>query len=396
LVWKRWSIPLLIAGAVIAALAWGLRPQPVLVETAEVKRGPMRVTVDEEGKTRLRDRYVVSSPITGQLQRIELDEGDPIRRGQVLTRVAPLPAVFLDPRTRAQGMADVNAAESRISAAQARVRAARSDAEYWRGELARTTQLAKAGDIAASRLDQVQAEERRASATLVEAEAAVEAARAEMLRARAAIEQPSAATTRSPATIPVTAPAGGRVLRIVRDSAGPVTAGEPLVEVGNAQAIEIEVEVLSSDAVKIQPGTRVLLTRWGGNSVLEATVERIEPSGRTKISALGVEEQRVPVIANISSPEPEWRGLGAGYRVEASFVLWEGADVIQIPASAVFRENGESAVFVVEGDRARRRLVKLGQRDGLTVEVLEGLKAAERIVAHPDGSIEDGTLVQPR
>jgi HlyD family secretion protein len=367
-----------------------------MVEVAEVQRGLLRVTVDEEGKTRLRERYIVSAPITGQLARIDLDEGDLIRSGQALTRVAPLPATFLDPRTRAQGLADINAAESRISAVQARLRAARSDADYWRGELARTTELARAGDIARSRLEQVQAEEKRAVAALGEAEAALIAARAEMRRAQAAVEQPSAVPTQSSVTVPVIAPAGGRVLRLIRDSAGPVNAGEPLVEIGNARAIEIEVEVLSSDAVQIQPGTRVLLTRWGGNSVLEAIVERIEPTGRTKISALGVEEQRVPVIATITSPEPEWQGLGAGYRVEASFVLWEGADVLRIPASAVFRHNGEAAVFVIDGDRARRRNVKLGHRAGLSVQITEGLKAGERIVAHPDGSIEDGTLIRPR
>jgi HlyD family secretion protein len=329
------------------------------------------------------------------MQRIDLDEGDPIRAGQVLTRVTPLPAAFLDPRTRAQGLADINAAESRISAAQQRVTAARADAEFWRSELDRTRKLTTTGDIARSRLEQVQSEDQRAAAVR-EAEAAVESARAEMRRARAAVEQPSAVNELAPAAMPIVAPVAGRVLRIVRDSAGPVNAGEPLVEVANAQAIEVEVEVLSPDAVRIREGTRVLFTRWGGNSVLEGTVQRIEPTGRTKISALGVEEQRVPVIAMITSPESEWRGLGAGYRVEASFVIWEAADVLQIPASAVFRREGESAVFVIENNVARRRTIKPGQRTGLTVEVVDGLKAGERIVAHPDASIEDKTLVQPR
>ncbi|MGH9629532.1 MAG: efflux RND transporter periplasmic adaptor subunit [Bryobacteraceae bacterium] len=394
--WKRWIIPVLIGLALIAALAWGLRPQPVLVEIAEVKRGPLRVTVNEEGKTRIKERYVVSSSITGRMERIDLDEGDPIRSGQVLTTVAPLPSVFLDPRTRAQGLAEINAAESRISAAQERVRAARASAEYWRAELERTSKLLKSGDIAQSRYDQVLAEEQGAAAALREAEAAVESARSEMRRARLAVEQPSAPAETESATVPVVAPVAGRVLRVIRDSAGPVIAGEPLVEIGNAQAIEVEVEVLSPDAVRIEPGTRVFFTQWGGNSVLEGTVQRIDPTGRTKISALGVEEQRVPVIAIITSPESEWRGLGAGYRVEASFVIWEAQDVLQIPGSAVFQHGGGSAVFVIEDSAARRRAIKIGRRAGLDVQVLEGLAAGERVVAHPDASIQDGTLIQRR
>lgn len=359
-------------------------------------RGPLRVTVDEEGKTRLKERYVISSPLAGDMQRIDLDEGDPIRAGQVLTTVTPLPAVFLDPRTRAQGQAEVNAAESRIAAAQERVRGARANAEYWRAELERTSRLVKSGDIAQSRHQQVQAEEQRATAALKEAEAAVESARAEMRRARAAIEQTSPQRQPSSATVPITAPVGGRVLRMVRDSAGAVGVGEPLVEIGNAEAIDVEVEVLSPDAVKIRPGTEVLFTRWGGSTTLRGVVERIDPAGRTKISALGVEEQRVPVIALITSPESEWSGLGAGYRVEASFVIWESADALQIPSSAVFRHDGGSAVFVIDGNTARRRAVKVGQRAGLNVEILEGLTAGERIVAHPDTSITDGALIEPR
>jgi HlyD family secretion protein len=188
----------------------------------------------------------------------------------------------------------------------------------------------------------------------------------------------------------------GRILRLVRESAGPVTAGEALAEIGNSQAIEVEVELLSSDAVKVQPGTQVLFTRWGGSTTLEGVVQRIEPSGRTKISALGVEEQRVPVIAIITSPEEQWRGLGAGYRVEASFILWQAADVLQIPSSAVFGHNDGSAVFVVEDGVARLRPIKVGRRAGLDAQVLEGLNAGEVVVAHPDSSIQDGTSVQPR
>jgi HlyD family secretion protein len=367
----------------------------VLVEVAAVERGPMQLTVDEEGKTRLKERYVISSPITGRVERIELDEGDPVSAGQVLTRVTPLPSSFVDERTQAQAGAEVNSAESRISAAQERVRGAKANLEYWRAELQRASRLQKTGDIPRSRLEQVVLEEQRAAASLGEAEAAVDSAKADLRRASAALDQPSAPVVRV-AALPVIAPVAGRVLRMIRDSAGPVLAGEPLVEVGDANTFEVEVEVLSPDAVKIQPGTRVIFTRWGGGSNLEGVVERIDPTGRTKISALGVEEQRVPVIAVITSPSTEWRGLGAGYRVEASFVVWQADDIVQIPSSAVFRHGGGSAVFVIENSVARRRSVRLGQLAGLEVQVLEGLRPGEKIVAHPDGSIQDGTLVQQR
>lgn len=394
--WKRWVFPLLIAVTVIGALAWGLRPQPVLAETVQVKRGPLRVTVDEEGKTRLKERYVVSAPVSGYMERIHLREGDTIGAGQALTRIALPPAPFLDPRTRSQGFAELNAAESRIAAAQERGRAARANLEYWRSELDRTNRLLKSGDIARSRYDQAVAEEAKASAAVREEEAAVESTRADLRRARAAVEQTSRVDPAKSEAVAVTAPVGGRVVRLVRESAGPVTAGEALVEIGDAKTIEVEVEVLSPDAVKITPGTRVLFARWGGESALEGSVQQIEPSGRTKVSALGVEEQRVAVIAIITSPPEQWRALDAGYRVEASFVLWEASDVLQIPSSAVFRTEGKSAVFVVEGGVARRRAVNLGHHAGLYVEALDGLKPGEEIVAHPEASIQDGVMVKPR
>jgi HlyD family secretion protein len=394
--WKRWIIPTLIGAAVIAAVAWGLRPQPVMVETAEVKRAPLRVTVEEEGKTRVKERYVVSSPITGQMQRIDLNEGDPIRSGQRLTAVMPLRSTFLDPRTRAQGQAAIAAAESQIAAARQRVISAKANVNYWRTELDRNAKLMADRLIARSQYEQVSAQQQQAVASLREAEAALETENAGLRKAVASMEQPSAETEHGSASVPVVAPVAGRILRLVRNSAGPVTAGEALVEVGNSHAIEVEVDLLSPDAVKAKPGTRVLFTRWGGDKELEGRVQRIEPDGQTKISALGVEEQRVPVIVNLTSPEPEWHGLGSGYRVEASFILWEAEDVLQIPSSAVFRYQSDSAVFVVEGKVARRRVVKLGRRAGLDVQVLEGVKPGEQIISHPDNSIEDGKLIQPR
>jgi HlyD family secretion protein len=183
------------------------------------------------------------------------------------------------------------------------------------------------------------------------------------------------------------------VIRVIQESEGVVTPGTPLLEVGNANAIEVEVEVLSPDAVQMGPGTRVLLTGWGGGKQLEGRVRVIEPGGFTKVSALGVEEQRVRVIVDITSPEQDWARLGDGYRVEASFVLWESEKVLQIPANALFRHNGDWAVFVVEGDIVRRRNVEVGHRNGLSAEITSGLREAETVVAHPDETVEEGKLV---
>jgi HlyD family secretion protein len=367
----------------------------VLVEIATVTRGPLRVTVEDEGKTRLKERYVVSAPVTGRMERIDADEGDVIRQGQVLTIVVPLPATFLDARTRAQADAELNAALARVEAAAERVHAAKANADLANAELKRVTALLKTGDVARSRYDAVVAEDQRAAATLAEANSAALASRAEVNRARVALEQPVAAVGSSASRFPVTAPATGRVLRVIRDSEGPVIAGEPLLEIGNARALEVEVEVLSADAVKLAPASRVLFTRWGGEMPLEGVVHRIEPVGRTKISALGVEEQRVPVIALITSPESHWTGLGAGYRVEASFILWEGTDILQVPSSAAFRHDNGWAVFVVDGRLADRRAVTLGHRSGLQIQVIDGLKPGDTVIAHPDNSIKDGTLVDP-
>lgn len=397
--WKRWLGIAAVLAVVALLVAYGFREEPVLVEIATVQRGPLQVTIEEEGKTRVTDRFVVSAPVAGYARRISLEVGDPVKRGQTIVLLDPQPqrSPVLDPRTRAEGEARIRRAEAALIEAESRIASARADASYWEGQFARVEKLYQSGDMAREAYDRTLADKRRADAALVSAEKSVEVAKAEIASARAAVMQPSRTEMRPQGDlVPVSSPVAGRVLRVVKKSEGPVNAGDALLELGNARSLEVEVEVLSADAVRIAPGTEVQLERWGGEKPLRGVVRTVEPTAFTKISALGVEEQRVRVIADIVSPEEEWQRLGDGYRVEASFVVWKSDDVLQIPASALFRYSDEWAVFVKEGDRAQRRAVRVGQRNGLAAEITGGLKEGEEVVRHPDDSIEPGTLLGVR
>ncbi len=433
---KRWLWILLLTAITIAAIVYGMRPQPVPVEAAKATVGGLRVTVEEEGKTRLRSRYVVSAPVSGFMTRLRLKAGDHVNSGDVITRLSPTSAPFLDPRARDTNAARVDVAQGSLEAAQARVRVAQTalevaqsrvgpleeqqrsaqvDLDYWRREQQREETLVKTGDLPAQRLDRTRTEIARAEAAVQAAKRTVESARmqidnsaseleavqtqlrpliAEVNAAKTQLRETAARPTAGGESIPVAIPAGGRVIRIIQESEGVVQPGAQLIEVGDANAIEVEVEVLSQDAVQMSPGTRVLLTGWGGTGELEARVRVIEPGGFTKVSALGVDEQRVRVIADITSPETEWKKLGDGYRVEANFVLWEGDKVLQIPANALFRHEAGWAVFAIEGGVAKRRMVEVGHRNGLAAEILSGLKEGDTLVAHPDETVEDGKLVE--
>ena len=395
--WRRRLGLLVFAAAVIAALVWGFMPKPVLVETQPAVRAPLQVTVEEEGKTRVVDRFVVSAPAAGFARRVELDVGDVVRRGQVLLTLDPLRSTVLDPRARAEAQARVAGAEAALKAAKENVDAAAADASYWKTQLARSRELHESGTISDEELNQAEADSRRTRANLRSAEFSVDVARHDLQAAQTTLRHSAAQQAGQPAeTVAVHAPMGGSVLKVLHESEGVVNAGAALLEIGNARHLEVVVELLSADAVRTGPGTRVLLERWGGEHPLEGRVRTVEPFGFTKISALGVEEQRVLVIAGIVSPPQEWERLGDGYRVEAKFVLWEEDNVLQVPSSSLFRRGDEWAVFVVNAQHARLRTVQLGRRSGLTAQVLSGIEAGDLVITHPDDEIEDGLEVQPR
>lgn len=382
-----------IAVLVIVLIVIGFLPDPVNVEMAEVARGPLQVTVEEEGRTEVTDTYVITAPIAAYARRIELREGDKIAQGQPVVQLEPPRSAILDPRTRAEAEARVRAAEASLRQAEENQRAAQATARRAADERARIKRLFE-GEAATEQMrDQAVAEAVQAEAALEAAQAVVEAARAELAAARANLAGDTAVAN-TPVRQVLTSPVTGRVLRVVRQSEGMVAPGEPLVEIGDVENLEVRVEVLSQDAVRIQPGSRVLLDQWGGDELLEAVVQRVEPIGVTRISSLGVEEQRVTVVSNITSPPDRWQALGSGYRVVARFILWESDDALQVPAGALFRTDDGWAVFVVEDGRAVRRDVEIGHQSGLAAEVVSGLSEGDQVIVHPPSDLEEGARVE--
>ena len=391
--------PTIIITAVIIAglLTWGLWPQPVLIEIAIATRAPMMVSIEEEGRTRVIDRYVVSAPVDGVACRVKLNVGDPVERGQLLLGITPLESQVLDARSRAQAEARVAAAKSALQAAREQSGAASADLEYANNELARLKPLMEEGMVSREAFDRVNTRARVAAAAVRTADFNVEVARYELEAAQTTLEYSAATSSGVPAeSVPVRSPIDGRILRVEHECEGPVRTGEPLLEVGDPNALEIEVDVLSADAVRIQAGIPVVFERWGGDQPLQGVVRIVEPVGFTKVSALGVEEQRVLVISDFVSPAEDWARLVDGYRVEARFVLWQEDDVLQVPASSLFRYDGGWALFVVEDDRAVRRVVGVGQRNGLIAQILEGVAEGDTVIVHPSDAVEDGRRVRAR
>jgi len=395
--WRRRIIIVAIIAGFAFAIAYGFMPGPVQVDTAVVSRGPLSVVVEEEGKTRLIDRYIVSAPVTGYARRVALKVGAIVAQGEVVAELEPRRSQVLDRRSRAEAEARVAAAAAALKSVEANRGAARADADYGIAELERSQKLFRDGYLSRDALDRATAEERHRSALLRSADFNVDVARYEWEAAETALAYSTGAEAPGGGEkVAVRAPVEGRLLKVHHESEGLVNEGQPLVEIGNARALEIEVDVLSEDAVRIKAGTKVLFERWGGDTPLEGVVKIVEPAGFTKISALGVEEQRVLVISDITSPSGAWERLGDGYRVEARFLLWEGDDILQVPSSALFRYGDKRAVFVVEGERARRRIVETGHRGGLITEVVSGLSEGEIVITHPDDIIDDGTRVRER
>ncbi len=394
----RKGLIIAIAVGIAGLIAWGFAPRPAGVDVREVVRGPLSVTVTEEGKTRVIDRYVVSAPIEGYARRIELEVGDAVAAGQELVHLDPLRSATLDPRSQAEAEAGVNAAQAALSAANEAVTAVTAEADRARNEYERMRRLASQGLISQNELDAARAAWRSSEARQRSAEFNVEVSRGQLEVARAALDYAAASPTAGDAhhSVTVAAPVDGRVLKVIRESEGAVRQGGELIEIGDPAALEVQVELLSQDAVKLRPGMPVRLLRWGGPATLQAAVRRIEPTGFTKVSALGVEEQRVVVICDILSPVEDWQSLGDGYRVEAEFVIWEEQDVLQVPTSALFRRGEEWAVFVIRNGRATIEPVELGARSGLAAQVVSGIGEGDQVIIYPGDRVHDGARVQSR
>lgn len=384
-----------IAVTIAVLLVWGFWPKPVLVEAVNIKRAPLTVTIEEEGRTRVIDRFIISAPVDGVTCEVTRNVGDPVRRDEMLLEIAPLEPQVLDPRSRAQAQANVEAAASALRAAEESSRAAAAPAHLAATELRRLRALLDKGLIAREAYDKTFTEATRTAAAQRSADFQVEVARYQLQAARSVLDH-TAGVTSAIERVPILSPVDGRILKVLHECEGPVRTGHPLLEVGDPSALEVEVDVLSADAVKIKPGMKVLFERWGGDYPLQGVVRIVEPVGFTKISALGVEEQRVLIISDFTSPREQWQSLGDGYRVEARFMLWEDDAVLQVPTSSLFRFNEGWAVFVIENGRAVRRVVKTGRRTGLVTQILDGVRENQLVISHPSDAVEDGRRVIQR
>jgi HlyD family secretion protein len=402
--WLRRIFLLVVIGGVVAALALALQPKPVLVDIAVIERGPLVVTISDDGRTRIRERYVVSAPLGGRLVRISLDPGDPVvAKETLLTTIEPTDPALLDPRAAAQAAALVKTAEARVHLANPRLESARSAMNLQETELGRLQKLAEKNAAATQELDKQEVAFHQAendfSAAKFELEIAefeLEQAKAALLRTSNSDTTPKSASESAEWNFPITSPVSGRVLRVFQESATIVSAGDRILELGDPTDLEVEVDVLSTDAVRIPPGARVMLKEWGGDQPLDARVRLVEPAAFTKISALGIEEQRVNVIIDFVDPAEMRPLLGDAFRVEADIVRWESNGVLTVPTGALFREAGQWSVFVISEDKATLRKVELGHRNDDNAEILDGLEQGDSVILYPGDRVAAGTIVQKR
>jgi HlyD family secretion protein len=404
--WLSWILAL-FGIALVVLIGLSFRPDPVEVDLAKVERGDVLVTVDEDGRTRIREKYVVSTPLAGRLLRINMDPGDPVQAGDtLLATIEPRDPELLDARAIAQAEARVSAAESAVKKTEPMLEQARIDLGNAETQLARLRE--SLGSVTESELDDAEARYHAASEELRSSKYAQEIAEFELQQARAALLRsrpndvsPGESTTGEQANgnswnHTILAPISGRVLRVFQESSAVVTAGMSLLELGDPNDLEVEIDVLSSDAVKIKPGARVMLEHWGGDHVLHGRVRLVEPSGFTKISTLGVEEQRVNVIVDLTDPLEVRATLGDGFRVEARIVVAEADNVLRIPASSLFRPGKGWAVFKVVNNRAVETPVEVGFQNGLEAEITSGLAEGDQVIVHPSDQIADGVQVRAR
>jgi len=385
----------LVLGLVGAALGTvlALRPRPVPVDTAAVTRGPLVVAIQETGKTRVKDRYLVSAPATGRVSRLVLEPGDVVREGDTLAEISPTLSPLLDQRTRAETEARLGAALSALGQSKAQVARALTAKEQAERERERAVQLAATGSLPAEAREQAEFALRLRSDELTSAEFGVKVAGEEARLARAALARPG----KDPAQgghLDVLAPASGRVLNVQQKSAGVVQAGAPLLEVADPSQLEGVVDLLTTDAVRVRPGTPVEIIGWGGEQRLAGRVREIEPSAFTRPSALGVDEQRVNVIVAFGEPQAEWQALGDGYHIEVRLILWANDAVTQVPLGAVFRQGGGWACYVLDDGVARLRSLEVGHRGETSVEVTSGLGLGDTVIVHPGDRVQDGVRVE--
>ena len=384
---------LLIGAATAVVLA--LRPKPVPIDAATAVRGPLVVAIEEDGTTRVKDRFVVSAPVSGSLSRLALEPGDTVKEGDPLAEIAPATSPLLDERTRAEAEARLGAALSSLGQARAQVARAKVAEDLAVQELERSRRLAANGTISPQALEQAEFALRMRTEELSSATFGSKVAEEEVRIAKVTLGR-EGTNGRRDRHVDVLAPVSGRILRVHQKSAGIVQASAPLLEVGDPAALEVVVDLLTTDAVHVLPGTAVVIGGWGGETSVAGRVRRVEPSAFTRPSALGVDEQRVNVIVALLDPYERWSALADGYRVEARIVLWQGEQVLKVPQGAVFRRGEGWAVFRIESDIARLTPVTLGHRGERDVEIASGLGEGATVAVHPGDRVRDGVRVERR
>ena len=387
--------------AIILIVGYGiyvaLREQPILVDLSTVKSAPMKVTIDEEGVTQVSDVYIVSAAIAGHLDRINLEEGDIVSKGQIIASVHPLDPPFLDDRTRAEVLAAIEAARGGVIMAEVEHQRTITAMELTKSDYERAKKLVATNTVSQTTVDRAYSELQLHIAQAESALASIEVRKAELASAEARLMQPG--TDASSPTDPgccanIISPVDGVVLSVLARSEQAVATGTQIAQIGDLREIEVKVDLLSSDAVRVTQGASVEISDWGGAELLAATVRRIEPAAFTKISALGIEEQRVNIILNLESSSPQ--GLGHGYRVLARLTIWETESALQVPISALFRSSGSWSVFSANDGRADLRKVEIGQMNTRNAQILSGLKPGEEVVMFPSDQLETGRLIESR
>lgn len=391
-----WQQRNLIIAGIVALIGlffyWLLRPSPILVETATVRQQPFTIIVEADGRTRVRDRYVISAPLAGRVPRSSFREGDDVKVGQVLTTMAPNVSPLLNPRLRQELEERVGAAQAAVEEAAAMHARAKVVLTRARTDLERSKRLKERGIEAIAKFESYEFVVQSAEREVAAAEQRRHAAEHALAQARAALKRSSqnGGTER----FPVSSPINGRVLKVVQKSEAAIAVGAPLLELGDPRNLEVIVDVLTNDAAKISEGASISFERWGGGQTLEGRVRRIEPSGFTKVSALGVEEQRVWVVADITSPSKLWANLSDGYRIDLKIVVEEIDEALVVPVGALFRRGDDWFVFVVDGNNARLRRVEGLRRSGRMAAVATGLRSGEAVVVYPSGSLTNGRSVR--
>ena len=383
-----------VGALLVALLVYAFLPKPLDVESAPVTRGALVTTVDGTGRTRIKDRFVVSAPVAGQIDRIRLHAGDRLQLGALITVLTPIDPPLLDARSRVQADAQLRAARAGEEQASARVRAAEAAVAHAAADLNRAQMLDKVGGVVPTAVGDAELEARTVASELDSARFGVGVARSQVEIAAAAVSRVTGKSVDT-SNVAVKSPVDGTVLRVLTESAGVIAAGAPLMEIGDPSGLEIVLDVLSADAVAIRAGAETWIEHWGGDKRLEARVRLVEPSGFSKVSALGVEEQRVNVLADFAGDPSERATLGDGYRVHARVVVWQKADAVRVPLSAIFRDADGWAVFAIHGDRAHKRTIELGHRGDREAEVLSGIAEGDRVVVHPGDRLTDGARVKP-